>query len=431
MPNELAARLAGLGILISGLTSAASLQADEKATIEAYRSVNFRLQTDLPPKQALARLERLECTLKTAAKYWRRPSKGVISVYLMHDLDLWRNANLPHRFAVLVVHGAGGATLRTKTGVGRGALRQATIYASTRSGVAEHEVLHAYCVTAFGDGGPDWYKEGMAEMLGRDCMSRASVVCPKSLANTLQSKKQRSLNEVVRRGEFTGHLAIGINRIVADYGGEASQLPVSLWKPSYSRSIDEARKTYCWSWALCNMLHHNPNYAAKFRQLGNGFLTGSRSFNNVFSVERAQIEFEFRQYIRHLKTGYRVDLCAWDWKKRFRDLDDRDKVTVRIQARRGFQPSGVNVRKGQVYRFVASGTWRLAPGEQLMDAKGRAGRGRLVGVVFDRYKLGETISLGTHGAFIAASSGRLYLRCNDGFSKLADNEGSVLVEIRR
>ena len=39
------------------------------------------------------------------------------------------------------------------------------VFAAARPGVAEHEVVHAYCGQTFGTTGPLWYREGMAQLL--------------------------------------------------------------------------------------------------------------------------------------------------------------------------------------------------------------------------------------------------------------------------
>ena len=77
-----------------------------------------------------------------------------------------------------------------------------------------------------------------------------------------------------------------------------------------------------------------------------------------------------------------------------------------------------------------------------MSADGDAdGHGRLVGAVLQggekegdalaRLTLGETIPLGTGQAFVAPVDGRLFLRCADDWTQLADNDGEITVTLRR
>ena len=73
---------------------------------------------------------------------------------------------------------------------------------------------------------------------------------------------------------------------------------------------------------------------------------------------------------------------------------------------------------------------RLVEGEVRVHA-GRGGHGRLVGKVLDEHCLSKRIPLGSEGFFIAPKTGRLYLRCQDEFNSLADNQGRILVELYR
>jgi hypothetical protein len=45
--------------------------------------------------------------------------------------------------------------------------------------------------------------------------------------------------------------------------------------------------------------------------------------------------------------------------------------------------------------------------------------------------LGETFDLGTRGTFVAASEGDLYLRCQDAWDRIADNDGEMTVYLRK
>ena len=78
------------------------------------------------------------------------------------------------------------------------------------------------------------------------------------------------------------------------------------------------------------------------------------------------------------------------------------------------------------------GTWSITKdGEKLTAAGAFNGTGRLEGVLFQDYKLGEPFELGAEGTFVAPSDGRLYVRCRDDWASLGDNSGETTVKIRK
>ena len=43
------------------------------------------------------------------------------------------------------------------------------------------------------------------------------------------------------------------------------------------------------------------------------------------------------------------------------------------------------------------------------------------------FELGEPFLLGNESSFVSRTGGRLYLRCNDAWNALGDNEGQIVV----
>jgi hypothetical protein len=180
------------------------------------------------------------------------------------------------------------------------------------------------------------------------------------------------------------------------------------------------------------MLHHNANFADRFRTLGEEYLSQKdTSFERHFAAMRSELLFEYLFFLKHVDVGYRADLCGWDWQRRFRTLDERREIGARCLAKRGWQASGLHVTEGSSYAFHATGEWRLTNVGQLLSASGdQLGSGRLTAVVLHDFGLSDPIPLGKAGTFVAPISGRLYLRCVDGWNKLADNDGEVIVRFR-
>jgi len=409
-----------------------------KAPIAEYRSKHFLVRTDLAKDRADALVERLEATLRIVEKYWGRPSRGRIECYVVDDLANWSDDALPHPLARVLVGGVGGATVVRSQREGKRIKHKPEVYASARPGVAEHESVHAYCTSAFGATGPDWYREGMADRAYYHRHGERDVQLPPDTMASLKQGKRRTLHEIVNRGRITGELSQSVDKLLAEHeadrqiqglSGEAKNVPLEAWRPEHEQDVKTARESYLWSWALCHLLCENPNYAPRFRALGLGYLTGqSAKFEQAFDAVSREMSFEYDLFLQHVEQGYRVDLCVWDWNKSFLSAAERTAIVASVSAARGYQPSGLKVRAGERIAYAASGAWTLDAEGDALSADGAAGgRGRLVGALFDEFKLSEPFELGARGAFTAPAAGKLYLRCRDDWGSLADNRGVVSV----
>lgn len=407
-----------------------------------YKSKHFLVHTDLPAEEADALVERLEATLGSVAKYWGRPCRGKIECYVVDDLANWTDGALPHPLARVLVGGVGGATILRSLRDGKRTTCKPEVYACARPGIAEHESVHAYCHQAFGATGPDWYREGMADMAYYHRGGERDVRLPPEALARLKQGKPRSLDEIVSKGRLTGALTQSVDRLLVKHEllqqnlgltAPAKNVPLEAWRPEHDQDVKTARESYLWSWALCHLLCANPNYAPRFRALGQGFLTGKpEKFADAFGAVNGEIGFEYEFFLQHIEQGYRVDLCAWDWHKTFLSAAERTAIVARVNAARGYQASGLKVRAGERIEYAATGEWALAENGVAVAADGDAeGRGRLVGVVLDQYQLSEPFELGNRGEFKAPSAGKLYLRCRDGWGELADNRGVISVRFAK
>jgi len=106
-------------------------------------------------------------------------------------------------------------------------------------------------------------------------------------------------------------------------------------------------------------------------------------------------------------------------------------VKLEVNAKAGWQATKALVEAGTSYRYQTSGKWQFEPTGEV-DADGSSGgQGRLVGVIFDDFKLGEPFELGVNGEFNAYSDGQLYVRCQDDWTSLSDNGGSIELQLNR
>jgi hypothetical protein len=89
------------------------------------------------------------------------------------------------------------------------------------------------------------------------------------------------------------------------------------------------------------------------------------------------------------------------------------------------------VTDDQEYEYSVSGTWQTSKEGQPVTADGQDdGAGKLVGVIFNDYKLSEPFELGAYGSFKPPMEGDLFLRCQDKWNEIADNKGKLNVRLK-
>jgi hypothetical protein len=397
------------------------------------RSSNFAVRTDLPKPEAAAAVKRMEAILTFASGYWGREPRGQINCIIARNAEDWPDSELPHPLARVWITGVGGATINERVGAGRFARIKSTVYANDQLGVIEHEIVHAYCSQAFGTSGPDWYKEGMAEFAAFGHDRAAGVRCHPRLIQVLRHEHRLSIEEIIRSDLHVERLSNSMLAMMADRANASQHVALDAWTDSDTEDVRRVKRAYLWSWSLCHMLANNPNYRHRFRTLGKNLLREKGdSFQHAFASVMDRLVFEHTFFLDHVDTGYRVDLCHWDWGQQFRDGFEWDAPQATVAAARGYQPSGLSVMGGQRWMYRTVGEWGTSETAPLVDADGnRRGEGRLMGVVLNNYRLSQPFALGSRGEFVAPVGGDLYLRCRDEWNRLADNRGQVEVWLKR
>ena len=409
-----------------------------------YRSANFLVHTDLSADDAQDLLKRLETMLALISKYWGKPNKQTIEMFVVRDLNAWP-ANSLEPAGRESIEQRGGITLTNGSinrQTGQLLAAKSRVYAIADRGVPQHEAVHAYCHQTFGRAGPTWYSEGMAEMghCWREGESR--VHCLPIVVMYLRGADPKPLPAIVNGRDQTG----------------------------------DSWQNYAWRWALCHLLANNPNYFDRFRPLGLGILADQpdATFQRVYGAMSQEIAFEYMFFLQHFDLGYEVTLTAWDWKTKFRHATAMLPVTCVVEAKRGWQASRLLVKAGDQIEVTADGAWSLSPdgpeyspfGVELPKAKASPEKsasdsksatakrssksaaepleelrpvmryvskfkpGQLVGVLCDDYELSEPFAIPADGAFVAPGPGQLFLRCEDAWSRLADNKGKVNVKFK-
>jgi hypothetical protein len=394
-----------LGLLVPCLARPAQAQTPGKNTKNAsaaraardVHSRNFLLHTDLSDREANDLVVELEAMLRHISTYWGRPMQGTIECYVVRNFDNFPLAIMDSE-GIGGIKTAGGVTLWRTAPAGNPCPVRSLIYASARREVVRHEAVHAYCHQTFGQVGPIWYSEGMAEMGHYWKEGDSAVRAGRREVRFLRDNPPKSLVATLSLAQVSG----------------------DSWQNYASR------------WALCHFLVHDPNYAPQFLSMGRGFLAGKDiSFNQTYAATARELWFEYLLFLQHIDRGYRVDLCAWDWSKKFACLQPGRTMTAIIRAGRGWQPTGLTVGPGLQYECVVTGNWRVAGQRKTVDVNGDAhGRGRLVGAVMKDYELGPEFDVGGQGTLQSPAGGDLYLRCRSAWNELADDSGRITVRFK-
>jgi len=367
---------------------------DEPGKPRDLRSAHFLLHTDISDRNARILLDKLETMIALVSQYYGRMPKGIIECYVVRDLANWPPGTIPPE-GVAKISEPAGVTLSVTVGN----LTRSVAFSCHKHGVVQHECIHAYCSQTFGSTGPTWYAEGVAEMGQYWKKNQPAVEIDPVAIDYLKNSPPKRMLDIVAAGQITG----------------------------------DSWRAYAWRWALCHLLASNPNYSGRFKALGLGMMMGQpgASFESVYGPVAREISFEYDQFVKHLDNGYRSDLCAWQWNRKFQYVIGKRYATVKPVAKYGWQASGVKLQSGQSYDYVAKGTWKISPDEEV-DADGNAGgNGRLLGIIMQNYELSETLDLGAKGTFVPPSDGDLYLRCREDWSSIADNDGTITVYFRR
>lgn len=397
----------------------------------------FRLHTDLGKEEADLLLKRLDGTLKGAARFFGAPPRDAIEMFVVDRLDEWPNESFTHPAARLLIGGVGGGVVTNGFDDTATMPRKVIVFAAALPGVPEHEIVHAYCVQTFGLCGPTWFKEGIAELLAADPEGASPVACDAEVIDYLGSAEPRTLAQITSGGgEFTAPLAASLLAMLEEHRASdrlESVASMDTWREEHTEVVRAARLEYHWCWSACHFLHQHPDYHCRFKMLARGYVGGQPvDFDEMYAPVRDRLEFEYRFFVERLEPGYRVDLCAWDWRDPSAGRAGKRPASVKVRAGRGYQATGMELREGDCLGFDAQGEWRLSDAGAPVDADGdEAGAGRLEGVLLNEFQLSAPFELGRQGKLVCPGDGKLYLRCRDAWGELADNRGLVRVTLRK
>lgn len=296
-----------------------------------------------------------------------------------------------------------------------------------------HEGTHGFMNTVLGSCGAPWFMEGLAELLGthrwRDgklslgIMPRGKVEVPDLgrlpyVQDEVRADRRQAVGDIVDDA-VTGYVTNG---------------------------------AYAWSWAFATFLDGHPKYRDRFRrlQLQVRNLKFNDEFRKFYQSDLAQLAREWQVFANELEYGVEVPRVAINFVPG-KPLP-AGGASVSIAADRGWQPSAVKLEAGKTYRLQASDRYTVA---QSTDAAGtvkpwpcepggvtlRYYRGRPLGMLLAAVEP-DVLPVGTPSSMLTPlavglgttitpeKSGTLYFRINDSNGELADNAGSLTVEIK-
>lgn len=293
-----------------------------------------------------------------------------------------------------------------------------------------HEGTHAFMNRWLGGAGPPWYMEGMAELLGLHAWQAGKLtlaVAPKSSEEVPYWGRVKSI-----RDDFEAGRGLTLEEVFA-----------------YDSRAHLRVEAYAWSWAATMFLDAHPLTQPAFRDLKSKTRDRSRHFSDEFRERLAEhwpaIREDWQLCVANIEYGYDAARSAVVRKAEVAPLP-ASGAKVTIIADRGWQSTGIALAAGKKYQFAASGRYQIAaepkvwwcePGGVTIRYYRGQPLGMLLAAVGDVEQpsgamtpLAAPQPIGLGAVIEPALSGTLYLKINDSPAELADNEGSLTVEIR-
>jgi len=291
-----------------------------------------------------------------------------------------------------------------------------------------HEGVHGLMNHFFGSCGPNWYMEGLAELLG---------------THSWDEKTEQLTLPYFPENRDTVPLW-GRIRILNDLRDEnRSQSLESIFTMPFDG--EDNTPSYAWSWGLAAFLDGHPLYADILRDaIVNVSLTHDE-FTKRFRLHLESIQggracADWNDYLAGLEYGYDFLSNAIEDMTPGKPLRSAGRKIV-VQAGLGWQNTGLLMEKGKTYSFAASGRFQLgAEGGKIwwsepngVTIRYHQGRplGLLLGATLSEQKKGDfhSFPIGDITTWTAPETGTLFLRINDAASQLRDNSGTVAVKV--
>lgn len=294
-----------------------------------------------------------------------------------------------------------------------------------------HEGTHWFMTRRYGNNGPPWLMEGMAEWLGTHRWDRAT----QTLAMGIIPRTKREV-------PFWGRISLIQDQLA---GGLAPSLETIL---RYDDTAHQHVDAYAWSWAAVLFLKNHPDTQATFQKLLERPMRSDHSLARwLFNRLRADwpsIRQEWNAMLTELEYGY-------DPTRRMLVMSDApsamgaEAIELEIQANQSWQSSGIHVPAGASLQVSATGEysvgnepqpWRCRPDGVTLEYYRGEPLGKLLMTVVapldkePRFSTPiTTIAVGSASQVRIPVSGELHFRVNETSAGLADNNGQIRIQV--
>ncbi len=290
-----------------------------------------------------------------------------------------------------------------------------------------HEGTHCFMTALPGVLAPSWYMEGMAELFGThrtDAEGRPTfrIMPEKSLA--VRGWRRQQI-------------------IAAERAGGRTHSLTDIF--AYEHNSFLKTESYAWSWALAKFLDSHPRYSERFRELGR-YLQGrqfTRKFQQSFREDAADLHREWALFAAMLDYGYDAQRAAIEFVPT-RPLAAGEEIELEIRADRGWQSTGIDVAEDAAYLITAEGMvtladeprpWESSPTGITIRYDAGEPLGALLAIVVPQraatIPANDVQLVGDAAVLRPRSAGTLFLRVNDAWGELSDNQGTYRVRIAR
>ncbi|MEN6558532.1 MAG: hypothetical protein ABFC54_10175 [Thermoguttaceae bacterium] len=299
-----------------------------------------------------------------------------------------------------------------------------------------HEGTHGFMNTVLGHCGPPWYMEGIAEYLATHRWQDGRLTMAYTPANR---------DEAPMWGRV---------RLIQDAAAQNRRLTFSqvIAFPYDGRRENDF---YAWCWAAASLLDRDPRFQKRFRQLIPWVAQPdfNERFRRAFASDWTELYEAWTLMTAEMQYGYDPARTAVDLTPG-RPLKENARVT--IAADRGWQNTGLRLEKGKNYALTATGRFQIAHAATTDDRSSpkkktwpcepggvsiRYYRGRPLGMLLAAVRPEEPArdgdsallhptAIGLGATLAPTESGTLFLKINDAPGELADNAGTLQVEVR-
>ena len=298
-----------------------------------------------------------------------------------------------------------------------------------------HEGVHSFMLTFFQGAGPPWYMEGMAELLATHKWDGEQL-------------KLASFPEHKTEVPFWGRVKIIKDDVAAQKGKMIEEVM------QYGSNAHLNVGAYGWSWAAAIFLDQHPEFQTIFRKHAENVADSTPQFSldlmDSYGEQWYKVRQQWQLFVMNMEYGYDIEREAID------DVEMREyaqlpaQQTIQVKADRGWQSTGLAVKKGMKIQLEASGRFVIHrepgdSGEEGVDWESEANGitiryhkgnplGKLLIAIDTLNPQGLTglvsyAAIGAGGEIDIPYDGVLYLRVNDSPAELKDNRGEIEVKL--